>query len=124
MRKAELILEELPGMELRHEQPKQESHMARTIEMDNQINAMPNTIPKFEAGRGSSVSGIPHRIVTITEPQSVCKQIREHGYSTRSKPKDNADDAPLGKKSLNPCKSLEEGHQWITALHSLTHQWC
>ena len=59
---------ELPSIEVRHKQPKQDNHMARTYEMDNQIDAIPNKIPEFEGSRGSSVSGILHTTVTITEP--------------------------------------------------------
>ena len=39
-------------MELRYKQPKQDSYMARTIEMDNQIDAVQDITTKFEASRG------------------------------------------------------------------------
>ena len=46
------MLGEFPGIELRHEQSKQESQMARIVEMDNQI----------DSGRGSSMDSSPYSL--------------------------------------------------------------
>ena len=96
-------------MEVTDEQPKQDSHMARTIEMDKQKDAMLHITPEYEAGRGSSVSGIPHTTVTITEPQSLCRQTRGHRYNTGSKDKPNSDGAPLGNEKSQPVQKSGRG---------------